>query len=65
MEQNHPELPKSPIIALTADAEEKTLLRILAAGMDDRVIKPFDPPMLQAMLNQYMKRLARTSGMTT
>ena len=65
MEQNHLELPKSPIIALTADAEEKTLLRILAAGMDDRVIKPFDPPMLQAMLNQYMKRLARTSGMTT
>ena len=63
IEQAHTEMPKSPIIALTADAEEKTLLRILAAGMDDRVIKPFDPPMLQAMLSQYIKRLARTSGL--
>ncbi len=65
LELGLPGLPKSPIIALTADAEEKTLLRVLAAGMDDRIIKPFDPPTLQALLVQYTKRLMRISGMHT
>lgn len=52
-EVNNGTLARSPIIALTADAEEKTLRRILAAGMDDRIIKPFDPTALQAILNGY------------
>ena len=43
-------IKRSPILALTADAEESTLKRILQSGMDDRVIKPFDPPTLRAMV---------------
>lgn len=43
-----------PIIALTADAEEKTLQRITAAGMDDRIIKPFDPTALQSILKGFL-----------
>ena len=50
-------LPRSPIIALTADAEEKTLMRLLGAGMDDRVIKPFDPPALRAILDEAKLKL--------
>ena len=41
---------RSPILALTADAEESTLKRILQSGMDNRMIKPFDPPTLKAMV---------------
>ncbi len=45
-------LARSPIIALTADAEESTFKRVLAAGMDDRVVKPFDTAALQSILRR-------------
>lgn len=51
-------LTRSPIIALTADAEEKTLMRLLGVGMDDRVIKPFDPPALRAILDEATLQLS-------
>ena len=44
--------PRSPILALTADAEEETHKKVLAAGMDDRVIKPFDTAALQSILKR-------------
>jgi|GEM_PF-478034 signal transduction histidine kinase/putative methionine-R-sulfoxide reductase with GAF domain/ActR/RegA family two-component response regulator len=48
-------LPKSPIIALTADAEEATLARIMSAGMDNRIIKPFDPPALHVLIQETLR----------
>ncbi len=45
---------RSPILALTADAEEKTFDRILASGMDNRIVKPFDPPALKDILEKVM-----------
>ncbi|MBL6645723.1 MAG: response regulator [Flavobacteriales bacterium] len=56
-EEEHRVAQRSPIIALTADAEQKTMLNIIAAGMDDRIIKPFDPPTLQALLNHHTSKL--------
>lgn len=43
---------RSPIIALTADAEEETHRRVLRAGMDDRIVKPFDTAALQTLLRR-------------
>lgn len=51
---------RSPIIALTADAEEKTLERILACGMDDRIVKPFDPPALRGIIERAMAQFKTT-----
>ena len=51
---------RSPIIALTADAEEKTLERILACGMDDRIVKPFDPPALRGIIERVMAEFKTT-----
>ena len=51
---------RSPIIALTADAEEKTLERILACGMDDRIVKPFDPPALRGIIERVMAQFKTT-----
>ena len=51
---------RSPIIALTADAEEKTLERILACGMDDRIVKPFDPPALRGIIERVMVQFKAT-----
>ena len=45
---------RSPILALTADAEEKTFERILSSGMDNRIVKPFDPPVLKEIMGKVM-----------
>ncbi len=45
-------MARSPIIALTADAEEETFKKVLAAGMDDRVVKPFDTAALRSILKR-------------
>ena len=58
-EEEHCVAQRSPIIALTADAEKKTMLNIIAAGMDDRIIKPFDPPALQALLKHHAFKLTQ------
>jgi CheY-like chemotaxis protein len=48
---------RSPIIALTADAEEITIERLKTAGMDGHVLKPFKPALLQAAIEQQLKGL--------
>jgi len=35
---------------LTADAESRTRQRALEAGMDDVVVKPFNPPHLRSVI---------------
>jgi CheY-like chemotaxis protein len=48
---------RSPIIALTADAEETTIERLKTAGMDEHVLKPFKPASLKAAIEQQLKGL--------
>ena len=42
-----------PIVGLTADAETMTRDRSLGAGMDDVVVKPFNPPHLRSVLERF------------
>lgn len=44
---------RAPIIALTADAFEEDRRACLAAGMDDFLTKPMQPPVLRAMLRRW------------
>lgn len=57
-EEKQRNLTPSPIIALTADAEDKTYRRILACGMDERIVKPFDPPTLKALIERIISSAA-------
>ena len=43
----------TPIVGLTADAESHTRKKALEAGMDDVVVKPFNPPHLRAVLERF------------
>jgi len=52
---------RSPILALTADAEEATFNRIMDCGMDDRIVKPFDPPALKGIMDRVMAQFMATS----
>ena len=52
---------RSPILALTADAEEATFDRIMDCGMDDRIVKPFDPPALKGIMDRVMAQFMATS----
>lgn len=47
---------KIPIIALTASALLKVQQRVLDAGMDDYITKPFDPDELKVKLIKYLSQ---------
>jgi len=46
------------IVGLTADAESHTRQSALESGMDDVVVKPFNPPHLRSVLEQHAMRQA-------
>ena len=52
-------LSRTPILALTADAEEQTYRKILAAGMDDRIVKPFDPTALRVLIERVTSEMSK------
>ena len=58
--RRRPELAGLLVIALTAEVSEGGHQKILDAGMDDHISKPFDPPAMVAMLARLIneRRLA-------
>ena len=48
--RQRPELAGLLVVALTAEVSEDTSQKILDAGMDDHIAKPFDPPAMVAKL---------------
>ena len=42
-----------PIVGLTADAENRTRTTALESGMNDVVVKPFNPPHMRSILERY------------
>jgi CheY-like chemotaxis protein len=48
--RQQPELAELLVIALTAEVSEDGSQKILDAGMDDHIAKPFDPPAMVSML---------------
>jgi CheY-like chemotaxis protein len=50
------QLPRLPIVALTATALAGDRERSLAAGMDEHLPKPFQPAELQAVLQRWLAR---------
>lgn len=52
-------LSKTPIIALTADAESSTKEKALLSGMDDVIVKPFSPIQLEAIVNDYSSKFKK------
>ncbi len=57
-----PALAGTPIILLTARAQEDAIERGFAAGTDDYVVKPFSPRELLSRVEALQTRLARTAG---
>ena len=51
-----------PIVGLTADAETRTRDRALDAGMDDVVVKPFNPPHLRSIIERYSAAFIAQDG---
>ncbi|HVG01983.1 MAG TPA: response regulator, partial [Nitrospira sp.] len=56
-----PNRPRTPIVALTADAMEGDRERCLAVGMDDYLPKPYTQDHLQRILTRYLYRPPRSS----
>jgi PAS domain S-box-containing protein len=48
--------PRTPIIAVTADAGIVAKEECIAAGMDDTLVKPVKIPTMQACFNDWLKR---------
>ncbi|MDR6216084.1 PAS domain S-box-containing protein [Paracidovorax wautersii] len=51
-----------PVIAMTANAMEADRQRCFAAGMNDHVAKPIDPPVLWAALTRWIRTPAQGQG---
>lgn len=54
--ENVKEFKDIPLIMLTAKAESKDKLRGFSVGVDDYVVKPFDPNELMARIKAILKR---------
>lgn len=52
-------LPRIPIIALTANASQKDREKSMAAGMDEFVSKPFTATDIARVLRQWLKAISR------
>jgi CheY-like chemotaxis protein len=65
-EQQHPQLKKMPIIALSGNALEAQRQEALNAGMDDYITKPYHPKLilekLRNILNQNKEQLISSHG---
>jgi signal transduction histidine kinase/ActR/RegA family two-component response regulator len=59
--RKRPELAGLLVVALTAEVADEEHRKILNAGMDDHIAKPFDPPAMVAVLAQLIndRRLAK------
>jgi len=51
--------PRTPILAVTADAEPEHVARCQAAGIDDCLAKPLTIPQLSAQLGRWLPHLRR------
>jgi len=58
-EEQEKGLPRTPIIALTADAEQQTYEKIQSVGMDNRIVKPFDPVTLRDLIDRTVASSAK------
>jgi two-component system sensor histidine kinase/response regulator len=45
-----------PVLALTAHSDPSDLARLVEAGMDDHIVKPFDPDALAAAVSTWIAR---------
>lgn len=48
--------PKTPVIAMTANAMDGDREACIAAGMDDYISKPFNEAELNGLVERYLKR---------
>jgi CheY-like chemotaxis protein len=55
-----PKYKALPIIALTASAMKPIMSKVIEAGMNDFVSKPFDPQDLNRKISKYLKEKANT-----
>ena len=56
MIRNNPDIKTTPVIMLTAKAEEEDKIKGLSAGADDYVTKPFSIPELMARVKTQLRR---------
>ena len=58
-EQEHPELPRHFIVAITANAMQQDAQACMAAGMDEYFSKPIDPLKLEHFLSRWFVSVAQ------
>ena len=55
-------LKEIPVIMVTAEAEKAQVLRAFSEGVDDYIVKPCSPDMVQRKVQSLVKKLQRRAG---
>jgi two-component system chemotaxis response regulator CheY len=54
-----PQISHIPFIMVTAEAQKKTVMEAIKAGVDNYITKPFTPDRLQDAINKVMVKAAK------
>ncbi|HME43822.1 MAG TPA: response regulator [Syntrophorhabdales bacterium] len=57
--KNDPQISRIPFIMVTAEAEKKTVMEAIKAGVDNYITKPFTPDRLQDTIAKVMGKPAK------
>lgn len=52
-----PELANTPIVMVTAESEQESVVRAIRAGATDYIVKPIAPDVLERKLNKILSKL--------
>lgn len=59
--RNHPDFRTLPIVMVTAEAEQESVVRALRAGANDYIVKPIAPDVLERKVNRILAKIAQAS----